>query len=136
MTDVATGERATTFEAVSRLHADYARLMDGGDAVGFSRLFGAAGTLALPDREVTGPAALTEFAEQANKGVHVQGVAALERAPDGTIRATSSFVFVNATTYAVTAGEYRDELTEVDGEPTFARRQIVIRLRSADQPAE
>ncbi len=116
--------------AILKLLGDYGRLIDGREAAAWSRLFGDRGTLAVGEREITGPAELTEFAANSPPGVHVQSVPSVfEPGPDGTVRAESNFVFVNADTGKTTAGTYRDEL-EPDGDAfTFARRDIDIRVR-------
>jgi hypothetical protein len=120
--------------AVWNLLGDYARHMDNQRAVEWTRLFGGTGTLALPDREISGESELNEFVQQTHRGVHVQGVPTVERRADGSLSVTSNFVFVNAVTYGVTAGEYRDELGEGDGGLFFARREITIRVRTTDEP--
>ena len=123
-------ELAGNLAAVWNLMGDYARFMDGRDAAALSTLFGASGVLAVGEREITGPAALEAFAAQSPEGVHTQGVPTVERQPDGGIRATSSFVFVNGTTHAIVAGEYRDDIVESGDGLVFARRQILMRVRS------
>jgi 3-phenylpropionate/cinnamic acid dioxygenase small subunit len=134
MTDTEVDSLAAILPAVWNLLADYARLVDNREPVAWTRLFGESGKLVLPDREISGEAALTEFAANSSRGVHVQGVPTVQRRADGTIALTSNFTFVNAVTYAITAGEYRDELREENGEVVFARRQILIRVRTSDEP--
>lgn len=116
------------------LLADYARLIDDRKPLEWSRLFGHDGTLALPDRDISGEEGLVEFATGSARGVHVQGVPAVEQRADGTIVATSNFIYINAVTYTLSAGEYRDRI-RVDGERcVFVRRQVVLRVRTADEP--
>jgi hypothetical protein len=130
MTAAQVDELAAVLPAVWNLMGDYARYVDGREAVAWSRLFGESGVLAVGKREITGPAALEEFGAQSAAGVHVQGIPTVERRPDGSIRATSSFVFVNATTHALVAGEYRDDIVDSGDGLVFARRQIEMRVRS------
>lgn len=115
--------------AVWQLQADYARHVDGRDAAAWSRLFSQNGTLAVGTKEITGRDALEAFGAGSSAGVHLQGVPSVERGADGRIRAISSFMFVNAETHAVLAGEYRDDIEQTDEGLVFARRQIEMRVR-------
>jgi hypothetical protein len=132
MTHAQLQDLSKVLPAVWNLLGDYARLVDNKQAV--AQLFGETGTLALPDREISGESALNEFVQQTHRGVHVQGVPTVERRADGSLSVTSNFVFVNAVTYGVTAGEYRDELREGERGLFFARREITIRVRTTDEP--
>lgn len=87
----------------------------------------------MPDREIRGAAALAEFTAGAPRGVHVQGVPAVRRLAHGILRDVN-FVFVNAVTYAVTAGEYYDDVRRDDVGLYFARRAITIKIRTSDAP--
>jgi hypothetical protein len=116
--------------AIWKLQGDYGRLVDGRDAEGWSRLFGENGTLAVGSREITGREALAAFGAQSSVGVHVQGVPSVERQTDGRIHARSNFVFINAETHAVLAGEYRDDIEHTGDGVVFARRQIEMRVRT------
>ena len=116
------------------LLGEYARLVDNRQAAEFSRLFGTRGVMVLPDREVSGEAGLTEFAANSPRGVHVQGVPTVQRRPDGTLVASSNFIFINAVTYNLSSGEYRDEVRAEDGRLVFARRVIVSRVKTAEEP--
>lgn len=130
MTAAQVDELAGILPAVWNLMGDYARFIDGREAAAWSELFGTDGVLVVGSREITGPSALKEFGAGSAAGVHVQGVPTVERQPDGSIRATSSFVFVNAATHGLVAGEYRDDIVESAGRLVFARRQIDMRARS------
>lgn len=120
--------------AVLSLQADYARLIDDRKPLEWSRLFGQDGTLALPDRDISGEQGLVEFAAGSARGVHVQGVPTVEQQADGTIHATSNFIYINAVTYTLSAGEYRDQIRVEGDSCVFARRQVVLRVRTADEP--
>jgi SnoaL-like domain len=128
MTDTEVEDLTTELPAVWRLLGSYARLWDGKDPAAWSRLFAENGTLQVLDHTVTGRADLEQFAQRSGKGVHVQGVPVVER-HDGGLRVTSNYVYVEAATKHVTAGEYRDELREVDGQLLFSRRVIDLRVR-------
>jgi hypothetical protein len=134
MTNVQVEELSEVLPALWNLLGDYARAVDSRDTAAVARLFGGSGTLALPDRDITGDRALAEFTEQAPRGVHVQGVPLVERGPDGALHVTSNFVFVNAVTYALSSGEYRDEIRRGADGLFFARRAITIKVRTSDEP--
>jgi hypothetical protein len=125
---VADGERAERrLAAVTKLQADYARFVDGGEAGAWSGLYGSAGVLSVSDgREIGGPE-LEAFAARAPKGVHLQGVPSVEGRPDGDIDSVAPFVFFNAETGAIVAGAYFDRMTWEEGRLVFARRHIDIR---------
>jgi len=114
--------------AVIQLLADYGRFVDDRDGESWAGLFGASGTLAVGDREITGRQALAEFAVRSPRGVHLQGVPGVEKTPDGAIRASSSFAFLNGETGEVLAGAYADLIARTDGGLAFVRRHIDIRV--------
>jgi hypothetical protein len=129
MTDLDPQDLSALLPAIWRLQGDYARFVDGREPEAWSQLFGESGTLAVGTREITGSDALAEFAAQSTAGVHVQGVPTVARQADGRIRSTSSFVFVNAATQALIAGEYRDDIEETGDGLVFARREVEVRAR-------
>ncbi|MFJ3779755.1 nuclear transport factor 2 family protein [Streptomyces sp. NPDC090075] len=134
MTNVQVEDVSVVLPALWNLLGDYARAVDSRDTAAVGRLFGGSGTLALPDRDISGERALGEFTAQAPRGVHVQGVPTVERGPDGELHVTSNFVFVNAVTYAISSGEYRDEIRSGEDGLFFARRAITIKVRTSDEP--
>jgi hypothetical protein len=136
MTSTPVDDLATLAPAVWNLLGDYARAVDSRDAVRVGELFGGDGTLAPPGNEITGADALAAFSLGAPGGTHVQGVPTIARDADGTVLATSSFVFVNSSTYGVTAGEYRDRIREAPDGLVFVRRDITIRVRTSDPKPE
>ncbi|MFC7886322.1 nuclear transport factor 2 family protein [Streptomyces sp. NPDC057376] len=134
MTDVQVEDLSEVLPALWNLLGDYARAIDSRDTATVPRLFGGTGTLALPDRDITGGRELAEFTQQAPGGVHVQGVPTVRRGSDGTLHVTSNFVFVNASTYALSSGEYRDEVRQGEDGLFFARRAVTIKVRTSDEP--
>ncbi|KAB2383455.1 nuclear transport factor 2 family protein [Actinomadura montaniterrae] len=111
--------------AVTRLQADYARYVDGGQAMAWSALYGSRGVLTLSDgREVGGAEELAAFAARAPQGVHLQGVPSVEERDDGDIDSVAPFLFVNAENGSMIAGTYRDRMTWEDGRLVFAKRHI------------
>jgi len=135
MTNAQVEELSSVLPALWNLLGAYARAVDSRDTAAVARLFGhGSGTLALPDRDVTGDSALADFVEQAPRGVHVQGVPTVELVTDGALHVTSNFVFVNAVTYALTSGEYSDEIRQGEDGLFFAHRAITIKIRTSDEP--
>lgn len=130
MTTAESDQLPELLAAVWNLMGDYARFVDGREAAAWSRLFGEAGVLAVGKREFSGSEDLERFGAQSAPGVHVQGIPTVEVRPDGSIHATSSFVFVNAATSALVAGEYRDDIVRSAEGLVFARRQIEMRART------
>jgi SnoaL-like domain len=114
--------------AAERLLLDYSRFSDDSDYDGWSSLFGENGVLAVFGKDLSGAERLRRFAERAPVGVHIQGLAVFTRQPDGSVRAESSFVFVNAATRQVMAGWYHDTLVAAGDGYRFARRQIDLRV--------
>jgi 3-phenylpropionate/cinnamic acid dioxygenase small subunit len=116
---------------VVRLLADYARLIDAGEAEPWSRLFTEDGIFVQGgvSGEVAGRADLVAFAEAAPVGVHVAGIPSFDRLEDGTLDVTSNFVFVGAENQQILAGVYRDRMVPTPGGLLFARREVVVRAR-------
>ncbi|WP_160147229.1 nuclear transport factor 2 family protein [Thermomonospora echinospora] len=113
---------------MTRLQADYARYVDGGEAEAWSALYGSRGVLTISDgRRIGGREELTAFAARAPQGVHLQGVPGIEERPDGDIDSVAPFVFFNAETGAIVAGTYLDRMTWEEGRLVFARRHIDIK---------
>ncbi|MEU5879188.1 nuclear transport factor 2 family protein [Spirillospora sp. NPDC047279] len=118
---------ARLLAAVTRLQADYARYIDGGEPEAWSGLYGGGGVLSISDGREIGNADLPAFAARAPKGSHLQGVPSVEERSDGGVDAVSSFAFFNAETGAVVSGAYVDRMTWEEGRLVFARRHIDIR---------
>ena len=114
---------------MTRLSADYCRLLDGRDAAGWSELFAVDGRLDLGRKQIVGRDALREFGAASPPGVHLGGPAAVTVGED-EITSESPFVFVNAGTGAVLAGYYSDRLVWQDERLVFAVRRIDIRATS------
>ncbi|MFI0350101.1 nuclear transport factor 2 family protein [Actinomadura sp. 9N407] len=125
MTDAERAERQLA--AVTKLQADYARFVDGGESEAWSGLYGTGGVLSVSDGREIGGRELEAFAARAPKGVHLQGVPSLDARPDGDIDSVAPFVFFNAETGAIVAGAYVDRMTWEEGRLVFARRHIDIR---------
>jgi SnoaL-like domain len=124
------GRRDVVLAAV-QLSADYARLIDGRDAAGFSELFTPDGCLDLGRRQVLGRPALLRFAEASPVGVHVAGLPSLtDSGTEEGVTCESAFVFVNTATGAIVAGWYRDELAWDGDRLIFVRRLIDMRAAS------
>jgi hypothetical protein len=114
---------------VLQLQADYARLIDAREAEPWSRLFTDDGVLIREEGPVEGRADLVTFATESPVGVHLSGVPSLEARPDGTVHATSHFVFVNSGTRRITSGTYHDTLVPGGEGLVFARREVDVRGR-------
>ena len=112
--------------AASRLSADYARLVDGRDAAGWSELFTPDGCLEVGDRRIVGRDAIRDFGATSTPGVHLSGPLAVTT-HDGKITCESPFVFVGATSGTVLAGYYRDQLVWQDDRLVFVVRKVDIR---------
>jgi hypothetical protein len=115
--------------AAVRLGVDYARMVDGRDAVGWSELFTPDGCLDLGDRQIVGRDALREFAAASPPGVHIPGPIAV-MSYHQTITCESPFVYVSSRSGTVLAGYYRDELAWQDDRLVFVVRRIDRRASS------
>jgi SnoaL-like domain len=126
-------DRSVLLAAV-RLGADYARLIDGRDAEGWSGLFTTEGCLDFGGRPIVGRPALLRFAAKSPAGVHVPGLPTITGTGHGNgaiVTCESPFVFVNAATGALIAGWYRDQLAWDGDELRFAHRLVDQRASSA-----
>jgi SnoaL-like domain len=127
--DTAPGLR-DALPAILTLLGDYARLIDGREAEAFGRIFTADGVLAIGKREVSGRAALADFAAKAVAGTHIQSVPSLALLPDGSVDARSNFLFVGAGQVQIMSGMYHDVMVPEGDRLVFVRRDISIPVRS------
>jgi hypothetical protein len=113
--------------AIEKLFVGYAQYVDDVKPQDFADLFASDGILEVGGQQITGRAALIEFAERSSRGVHVQSGARFSRPSEGVIDSVCSFIFAKPDGTTV-AGYYYDRIVSVGERIVFGRRRIDIRV--------
>jgi 3-phenylpropionate/cinnamic acid dioxygenase small subunit len=112
-------------EQIMQLLHRYNHAIDGGDSVAFSALFTADAVFAMPNNDIVGNAAITEWAAHVAGTVHVVANPVIDVDGDrAEVRAY--FITLKGVTISST-GTYRDDLERTPEGWKFARREVTLR---------